>query len=880
MPRPVVLRFLGDTSQLTRSFNATAAQSAALSAQIGAMNSRLAAASQTLIAAGATMSRRFTLPISYATGASAYLASTFEASMTKIETLAGESAEQVAAWTENLEVLARTIPKSPQELADALYFIASSGIDAQHAMSVLVASAKASVVGLGETKVVADALTSAINAYGIENLNAAKAADILIGAVREGKGEAEDIAGSIGRVIAPAQLLGVSFDQVAAALSSMTLVGLSADESATALRQIFFTLAKPSAMVKDALADIGLSAEQVRKSIRDKGLLATLTDLREKIGDNDELLAHMFPNIRAFNGLTIMTGENLGNTARIFDILSKESGTLGDAYERTSETSKFKFEAALNRLRLVGMDVGQAVLPRLVDNITRLTSALIEGWKALSPAAQEMVINIALIVAAIGPLLRVLGNVGALLGLIAAHPVIAAIVAIGAAFYIAYQRSEEFRAIVDAVAVVLRDALQTSLEWLRVNGPKIWKAIQDAAGDAWRVLQAVAKVVSESLISAFSAVTRAGRAVGGSIADAFRAVQQAVQPVASWFVEWVAPVIAEAFGLIGDVLTHIVVPAVSEAFGVMSDVLDVFIAAAGPVIDGLISSFLHMMEVVGVVLQFLVEAFKAAWTVVKPIIEAIGSTLITIFSGAFNIMKGIIEGFLQTIQGILQVLRGVVTGDWGKVWEGVQNIFGGIWHAMSNMVETAIRTIVNLMISLPGKILSVLGGLADAGWQLGSAFINGLVDGIKGIANAAIDIAGGIGEAVFDALKTGWNKIVDFLNRTTNGIEIDPPGPGPTFGLPDNMWSFLKLANGGVFTSPTFAMIGEAGAEAVIPLERPQRAAAVMREAGLLPSTSQVAQSTGPSLVVNQEIHALDPYEAARRADADWQWAMKTTIGR
>lgn len=927
MARPVVLRFVGDTSHLTRTFNATAAQSAALSRQVGAMNTQLAAASQGLIATGSIVSRRFTLPIAYATGASAILATSFESAMVKIETLAGESSAQVEEWTESVLELARVLPQSPAELAEGLYFIASSGIDASHALDVLKASAKASAVGLGDTQTVADALTSAINAYGIENLKAADAADILLRAVQEGKGEAEDFAGSIGRVIAPAQLLGVTFDEVAAAMSSMTLVGLSADESATALRQVFFTLAKPSRQVAKALAEVGLSADEVRKSIDEKGLLATLVDLRDKVGDNDELLANMFPNIRAFNGLTIMTGENLSNTARIFEAMGNSTGLVDKAFQRTSETAEFKFNKALNRVKIVGTDIGASVLPRLVESVSGFTETLLRGWESLSPGAQSMVINIALVVAALGPMLRLIGNIGAALNLIAAHPVIAAIVALAAGFYIAYQRIEWFRNAVDAVVRFLRDNLQevliaigsliastllpafsplialagtlymayqrfepfreavnalarllmgafrSAVEWLRDFAPVAWRSMQQAAAGAVRVAQ-----------SALNGLVRG-----------FQVVRSGVQPIVDWFVRWVAPVFGEALGLMGDLSSKFardfmaafqlavdvggpIIETLSDVFtGLASTIAAVLGSAVIPIIQGVVGAIWELRVVVVAAFEVIVSVLQGFWKVAQPLLSLIGSTVKSVFTGAFGVAKSIVEGFLQTLRGIIQVIRGIINGDWRQIWEGMRNTFAGIWHGVTGSVRTAVDTIVGFIRNLPSRLGRLLESIRQAGLDIGGKFISGIVDGVKGIASAAFDIGKGFTEALVEALKTGWNRIVSWLNEKTNGIEIDLP-VGPTFGLPDNMWNALRLANGGIFSSPVFAQIAEAGEEAVVPLTRPRRAAAILREAGLLPDGATLSgEDKGAAVVVNQTIYALDPYEAARQAGIEARWAMKTT---
>jgi TP901 family phage tail tape measure protein len=876
MPRPVVLRFIGDTSSLTRSFTMAQGQAAAFGSSVMGINNGLYGASQSMIYAGATLTRRLTLPISVASGVASKLAVDFETSMVKIETLAGESREQVQAWSTDVLNLSKAFGKSPAELADALYFIASSGIDATHALEVLNAAAKASVVGMGQTSTIADALTSAINAYGFENLSAARATDILLAAVREGKGEAEDFAGSIGRVIAPAQLLGVSFDEVAAAMSSMTLVGLSADESATALRQLLFTLAKPSEQVSKALSEIGLSADDVRKSIRERGLLTTLTELRDKVGDNDELLAHMFPNIRAFNGLTIMTGENLENTARTFDILAGANGELDRAFARTSETSAFKLNKSMTNLKVVGTEFGAVVLPHIVSSAEKVGEVFSTIWGAMNPETQKLAVNVALLVAAIGPLLRIMGNVGAATAffLTPVGAVILAVVAVAAAFYFAYTRIEGFREIVDTVARFLREQLQRAMEWFRDNGPGIWESIRAAFGTAVDFIITNAQRLWGYLRTAWAGINSATRATTDGVTTGFNAVRNAIAPIVNWIATYVGPVFTETFGLIADIVSVILAPVMSRvfneimwagsfAFSILGDAIGTFLAvveASAPFIEA--------------VFVFIIAIITNFWNVAKPIIETIAFVLWTSFQWAFNSVKAIIEGFLMILRGLIEIVRGIITGDWDKIWQGVQHVFGGIWHAMENTARTGIDTIVSFVTGLPGRLLGILESLRSAGVDLGKKFVEGLVAGIKGLALSAVAIAGGLGSAVLDALEAAWNKLVDTMNAVTNGADIDLPGPLPTVGLPDNMFNFLKLANGGIFSSPVFAQIGEAGAEAVIPLTRPRRAAQIMEEAGLMPTFG--GPSGGTTVHLTQHIVALDPRDAARQSQEEWHWAMKT----
>ena len=191
--------------------------------------------------------------------------------MNKVKNLVGASQKQIDQWSEDLLDLAPKVGKSPKELADALYFVSSSGIKTAKVLGTVKVSAQASALGLGEAEVVADALTSAMNAYADSNLTAREATNVLIKTVREGKLEADELAQSIGRVLPISSKLGVSFQDVGASLAAMSLQGLDAAEATTALRGIFSATFKPTADAKNALESVGLTAEKLRKQLKDQG---------------------------------------------------------------------------------------------------------------------------------------------------------------------------------------------------------------------------------------------------------------------------------------------------------------------------------------------------------------------------------------------------------------------------------------------------------------------------------------------------------------------------------------------------------------------------------------------------------------------------------
>ena len=364
--------------------------------------------------AGKSLSTNLTLPMVAAGAAALKSAIGFESSMTKIQSLVGLSAEAVAGFAEDVKGLAGETARAPQELADAMFFVTSAGLRGAEATEVLEASAKAAAVGLGETAVIADLATSALNAYGAENLSATDATDVLTAAVREGKLDASELAASMGSVLPVASAMGVNFNEVGAAFAAMSRTGTNAAEAATQIRAIMVTLLKPSVQADKALADMGLSAAELRTQMREKGLLSTLQTLADEFDGNSEAAAAVFGNVRALVGVMDLMGSGAETTADIFSNMADVTGTLDEAFGITADTAEFKLNQAMTDIKLSFQEVGEALIPVVIPAIQALAGwikDLADRFSNLTPFMQNTVLVIAGITAVAGPLLIVAGKI-------------------------------------------------------------------------------------------------------------------------------------------------------------------------------------------------------------------------------------------------------------------------------------------------------------------------------------------------------------------------------------------------------------------------------------------------------------------------------------
>ena len=337
----------------------------------------------------------------------------YELNLAHIIGLTGTSREQTAQWSTELMQLAKATAQGPNKLGDALYFIASSGIDDAQAMDVLTASAKSAAAGLGEVNKVADLVTSALNAYKGTGLTAAMVTDQLTAAVREGKAEAPGFAEAIGYAIPIAAQLGVSFDQVAAAMASVSGVGVDVNTAALYLRQVLSDLLKPSHQAEQALHDMGTSSAILRNELANKGLLPvlrTLSDLTAKYG---KTMASVFPEVRSLTEVLALTGKNVEHVADIFDLVNNSAGDMEKALIPVTETLDYKFRQAITNSQIALISLGSALKGPVASALNFIAKAMenFANWfSSLDPEIQNSIVLFAGFVAAIGPALLILSG--------------------------------------------------------------------------------------------------------------------------------------------------------------------------------------------------------------------------------------------------------------------------------------------------------------------------------------------------------------------------------------------------------------------------------------------------------------------------------------
>jgi len=314
----------------------------------------------------------------------------FESRIGDIQTLIGDDSAGVDKLRKGILELARTVPRSADELGAASYNILSAGItDASDALIVLEASGKLAVAGLGTTTEAVDLTTSAINAFKLDAAQADRVANTVFATVRAGKTTVGELAQSFGNVAAAAQGAGVSFEEVQAATAALTTVGFKTATAQDRLRALFDEMTRSSGKLVEGIKDVGI--ENVETTIKTEGFKTVLDRLYDSTGQNDIAFKNMFSSVEAGGAaLALVNGasEIYNDT---LDYMRVNTGDLEKAFNSQADTTANKLAVAQNQMNLLLIDLGTNILPRVNNALSIFLDYLNSaGKKAINQYVYEM----------------------------------------------------------------------------------------------------------------------------------------------------------------------------------------------------------------------------------------------------------------------------------------------------------------------------------------------------------------------------------------------------------------------------------------------------------------------------------------------------------
>jgi hypothetical protein len=285
------------------------------------------------------------------------------------------------------------------------------------------------------------------------------------------------------------------------------------------------------------------------------------------------------------------------------------------------------------------------------------------------------------------------------------------------------------------------------------------EAFANGAGSAARnqaVLNASLETVKETIATAVFPVIQA---ITGWLAEnlpiAIGLVQQAftnLQPI----IDMLGQVFGAVFGTIGEIV---------NSFVAMFQANTATVSDEGNSIMDIINS---IGIIFGEIFKYIQKVVSQAVSLITGIWNTFGKDIMNTIKKYLGMVGDIFKNALKVIEGVFDIFAGIFSGDWSKVWEGVQKVVGGIFDGIKSIVSTGLDFVKSLVEGAFKGIISFLGGV---GGKIANA-AKGMWDGIW----AAF-------KAVINTLIRGWNS----LKFTMPTIDLGPLGQvgGFTIGTPN-----------------------------------------------------------------------------------------------
>lgn len=341
----------------------------------------------------------------------------YEAAMSRVKAISGATAEEFAALNEQALQLGKDTAFSASESAEGMENLASAGFAVNEivaAMPGLLDLAASGGINVAEAS---DIASSALRGFGIDATDAGHVADVLAQVAADTNANVTDMGFALKYAAPPAKALGMSLEEVSAAVGIMSDSGIKGEQAGTTLRAALISLASPSQEAAALMKEIGFNAFDASGNMF--AFDQVIANLQSSTKDlTQEQKANALATIFGKNALSGMMTIIEAGPKKIKQLTTgfENSDGAAQAMAKTMlDNTKGSIEEMMGSLETAGITMSKVIAPVVIDvaeNVTELANSFSE----LSPEAQKTILVLAGITAAAGPAVVVTGSLISAIG--------------------------------------------------------------------------------------------------------------------------------------------------------------------------------------------------------------------------------------------------------------------------------------------------------------------------------------------------------------------------------------------------------------------------------------------------------------------------------
>ena len=244
---------------------------------------------------------------------------------------------------------------------------------------------------------------------------------------------------------------------------------------------------------------------------------------------------------------------------------------------------------------------------------------------------------------------------------------------------------------------------------------------------------------------------------------------QAILPIITQIVEAVLPVLIQLINTILPIITQIisaVLPVLVEILNALTPILNMVISLLQPILNLIISLVEPILNLIMAAIQPLIEIFATLISTIlepiMPILSAVANVITSVLGAAIQAIQPIIQSLTSIFQGLIDFITGVFSGNWSQAWNGIVQVFGGLWDGLVAIVKAPINAVIGLINKAIGALNSISVTIPD--WV---PIVGGNTFGID-IPTIPMLATGGFTDGVSIAGEAGMEAVISFDKRYHN----------------------------------------------------------------------------------------------------------------
>ena len=703
-----------ETEQELRNLESEANKASDSLSKIGAAGEVLQNVGDKISDVGSKLTTHVTVPIMAAGTAAVKTASDFDSAMSKVAAVSGATGDDLDKLRDKAREMGSKTKFSASEAAEAMNYMAMAGwktSDMLDGIDGIMNLAAASGEDLATTS---DIVTDALTAFGLSAADSGHFADVLAAASSNANTNVSMLGESFKYCAPIAGALGFSCEDTAEALGLMANAGIKSTQSGTSMRSIMTALSGDVKFCSETFGEMEIATTNQDGSMRE--LSDILADCRVAFNQMTESekasAAQALVGKNAMSGFLALMNAAPADIDKLSGAIANCDGTSLAMAETMQDNLGGQLTILKSQLEELAISFGEILMPVIREIVTKI-QAFIDKLNAMDPATKQTIVKIALVAAAMGPLLVVIGkvisSVGSLMTFISKVPTM--IAGAKTAFSTLGTVIGGISAPVVAVVAVIAVLIAAFVHLWNTN-----EDFKNSILSIWEQIKSTFERLTSGIVDRINA-----------LGFDFENFGELVKAIWNGLCEILAPMFEGVFQNISNIFTFVT--------DIILSLLDVFI--------GLFTG-----------------DWEQCWNGIKGIFTGIWDFVVNTFSNILNTLKGVADVFL-----------GWFGTSWDEVWTAIKDFFVGIWDSICSFFQSIADFFVNTWNAISSFFTGIVTAIHDTAVSIFTAvydFFAGILTSIhdffSNIFNAIWTAVSNVFTGIYNTITSIWNAIYEFIS--------------------------------------------------------------------------------------------------------------------